>query len=69
MIGDQPRPPRELKAVAARSEPWLSSPPVPSTCPKQQSAAVNSGQQRSFIEVPYLRHRRMASSQSFPSSR
>jgi hypothetical protein len=37
---------------------------VPPTCPKERSAAVANGQQRSLIEVPELRHRRTARSPS-----
>ena len=36
----------------------------PPTCPKERSAAVANGQQRSLIEVPELRHRRTPRSPS-----
>jgi hypothetical protein len=42
VTGDEPYPLRELEAIAAGSKPWLSSPAVPSTCPKQQSTTVAS---------------------------
>ena len=62
VTGDEPYPTRELEAIAARCKPWLSSPAVPSTCPKQQPTTVGNGQQRSLTEAPDLRHRRLASS-------
>jgi hypothetical protein len=40
----------------------LSSPAVPPTCPRQRSATVAHGQQRSLTEVPDLRHRRKVGS-------
>jgi hypothetical protein len=43
-------------------EPRSSLPPVPPPCPKQRSAAVTSGQQRSPSEAPDLCHCRTASS-------
>jgi hypothetical protein len=44
------------------SKPRASSPAVPLTCPKQRSATVGHGQQRSLTEVPDLRHRRKVGS-------
>jgi hypothetical protein len=43
-------------------EPRSSLPPVPPPCPKQRSATVASGQQRSPSEAPDLCHCRTASS-------
>jgi hypothetical protein len=43
-------------------EPRSSLPPVPPPCPKQRSATVASGQQRSPFEAPDLCHCQTATS-------
>lgn len=48
--------------ILAGSKPRARSPAVPWMCPKQQSATVAHGQQRSLPEVAGLGHRWMASS-------
>jgi hypothetical protein len=48
LAGDGPHPPAQLVTIADRLGAASSSPAVPSTCPKQRSAAVIHGQLRSM---------------------
>jgi len=61
-VQDEPDLSCEQVTIPTSSEPRPSSPAVPLTCPKQRSATVAHGQQRSLTEVPDLRHRRKVGS-------
>jgi hypothetical protein len=62
VIQDRPWPARALMPDAARFQAASALAGRAPTCPKQQSAAVAHGQQRSAVGAAELRHRWMASS-------
>jgi hypothetical protein len=60
--GDQDDSGAHVRKVAGQSSDEISAPAVPPTCPKQRSATVAGGQQRSVAGVTELRQRPLASS-------